>query len=178
MTTAAQATRAREKARVARLNDIVNLCQSDKWSIVSEDGTTSIVARRETGERAVLCTMHRDALPEEIELISGALENVVLFLELRRRAVIALRQSATPSRSREGDLAENAARLCAEKLFHRFLERRDGSRAIHNKDHADTVLKKLLGISSKRQINTEERAQTAFLDLRAGFEVWKQGRGQ
>jgi hypothetical protein len=121
--------------------------------------------------------MHADALPEDIELVSGALENVALFLELRRRAVIALRRGVSPRGLRDGDFAANAAMLCAEKLFHRFLERRDSSRAIHNEDHADTVLKKLLGISSKTQINTEARAQMAFLDLRADFDAWKQGRG-
>jgi hypothetical protein len=182
MTTPAQAAREREKARVSRLTGIVDLCQGDRWSIDADGGRTRIVVRRATGEQAVLCTMHADALPEDIELISGALENVVLFLELRRRAVVALRQSQpqreVPRQLLDGDFAANAAMLCAEKPFHRFLERRDSSRAIHNKDHADTVLKKLLGISSKTQINTEARAQMAFLDLRADFEVWKQGRGQ
>ncbi len=178
MTTPAQAAREREKARVSRLAGIANLCQGDRWSIDTDGGAMRIVALRTTGEQTVLCTLHADALPEEVELISGALENVVLFLELRRRAVIALRQSKPTSGLRDGDFAANAAMLCAEKPFHRFLERRDSSRAIHNKDHADTVLKKLLGISSKTQINTEARAQMAFLDLRADFEVWKQGRGQ
>lgn len=182
MTTPAQAAREREKARVSRLTGIAELCRGDRWSIDTDGADTRIVVRRTTGEHAVLCTMHADALPEDIELISGALENVVLFLELRRRAVIALRQGRTrepmPSRLRAGDFAANAAMLCAEPLFHRFLERRDSSRAIHNKDHADTVLKKLLGISSKTQLNNEERAQVAFLDLRADFDVWKQGRGR
>ena len=180
--TPAQAAREREKIRVSRLSDIAAFCQGDKWSIDTGGEGTRIVARRATGENAVLCTIHSEALPEDIELISGALENVVLFLELRRRAIVALRQGRPPVRERnglrEGDFAANAAMLCSEKLFHRFLERRDGSRAIHNKDHADTVLKKLLGISSKSQINTEERAQTAFLDLRADFGAWKRGRGQ
>ncbi|MFJ6324066.1 MULTISPECIES: hypothetical protein [unclassified Rhizobium] len=182
MTTPAQAARQRERTRVSRLTDIATFCRGDVWSIDTEGGATRIVARRTTGENAVLCTLHAEALPEDIELISGALENVVLFLELRRRAIVALRQGRPITREssglREGDFAANAAMLCNEKLFHRFLERRDGSRAIHNKEHADGILKKLLRITSKRQLNTEERAQTAFLDLRADFEVWATGRGK
>jgi len=181
MTTPAQAARQREKTRVARLTEIATFCKGDKWSIDTEGGATRIVARRATGESAVLCTFHAEALSDDIELISGALENVVLFLELRRRAIVALRQGRPIARERnglrEGDFAANAAMLCNEKLFHRFLERRDSSRAIHNRDHADGVLKKLLRITSKTQLNTEERAQTAFLDLRADFEVWATGRG-
>lgn len=131
----------------------------------------------------MLCTIYADALPDEIELISGALENVFMLLDIRRRAIIALKQgqpaqgAQQASRMRDGDFAANAAMLCAEPLFQRFLERRnrDGS-ANHNQEQADAVLKRLLGITSKTQLNRQERAQAAFIDLRADYQTWKRGR--
>ncbi len=74
---------------------------------------------------------------------------------------------------REGDFAALVDVLCAEPLFHRFLEMRDKTRAIYNQAHADTVLKSLLGITSKTQLNTDEPAQGAFIALRADFDAWK-----
>lgn len=190
MTVREQEKRQREKARVARLEDIAGRCKGDKWEFDIDGGQTHIIARRSTSERVVLGTLYTEALPDEVELLTGALENVILFLELRKRAIAAFKSvqsmpselptpSVALSQLREGDFAANAAMLCAEPLFHHFLERRlpsDQSRAIHNKDHADTVLKKLIGITSKTQLNREERAQAAFIDLRTDFELWKGGR--
>ncbi|WP_246751705.1 DUF4031 domain-containing protein [Rhizobium sp. ZX09] len=74
---------------------------------------------------------------------------------------------------REGDFAALADLLCTEPLFHRFLEMRDQTRAIYNEGHASTVLKSVIGIASKTQLNTDERAQSAFIALRTDFDVWK-----
>lgn len=186
MTGREQENRQREKARVARLEDITGRCKGDKWRLDTDGDQTHIIARRSTGESVILGTLYAEALPDEIELLTGALENTILFLTLRERAKIGFRSGQSPpperqpaSRLRDGDFAANAAILCADPLFHRFLERRQHpaeARAIHNKDHADTVLKKLIGITSKTQLNREERAQAAFIDLRSDFELWKGGR--
>lgn len=171
----------RMRARLLRLAEIVDRCRRDNWEMDADGDKISVVARRVTGEQITLCTIHTNALPDEIELISGALSDAILFLELRRRAITALRsgQSVQAERQqqntlRDGDFAANAAILCAEPPFHRYLERRDPTRAIHNKEHADTTLKKLIGITSKKQLNTEARAQTAFRDLRADYQAWKE----
>ncbi|QTQ84591.1 hypothetical protein J8N08_16615 [Agrobacterium tumefaciens] len=181
MRTPAKITRDYEKARVTRIAGIADRCHGDQWEVAADGGRSHIIAQRATGEHVLVCTIHPEALPDEIELIVGALDNVSLFLTLRQRAIIALkhayeqaRDAPTRMRLREGDFAANAAMLCAEPLFHRYLERRDKTRVIYNKDHADTVLKKLIGITSKKQLNTEERAQKAFLDLRADYQTWKE----
>lgn len=181
MTTSAHSTLERQKARVARIAAIADRCHGDCWEIDLDGAQTHVIARRSTGEHAVLCTIYADALPDEIELISGALSDAILFLELRRRAITVLRSGQSPQTARQplntlrdGDFAANAAILCAEPLFHRYLERRDPTRTIHNREHADTTLKKLIGITSKKQLNTEARAQTAFRNLRADYQAWKE----
>jgi len=186
MTMREQEVRDREKARVARLEDIVGRCKGDKWRFDTDGDQTHIIARRSTGESVILGTLYADALPDEIELLTGALENTCLFLRLRQRAILAFRSGQSvrtdqqpATRLRDGDFAANAAILCTDPWFHRFLERRQHpaeARAIHNKEHADTVLKSLIGITSKTQLNREERAQAAFIDLRTDFELWKGGR--
>jgi hypothetical protein len=175
----AQTARDQERARLARLGDIAERCGRDQWSITAEAREIHITTKRSTGEDAKLCTIHDGALADEIELISGALENIVLFLALRQRAVIAfneLQRQTKPATHtlKAGDFAANAAILLAKPEFHRFLERKDASRVIHTNEHADTVLKALLGITSKSQLNTEGKAQGAFLQLRADFEAWVQ----
>lgn len=185
MTTPAQTSREKEKRRVRRLAAIADILHGDRWMIDVDQRHTNIISKRPSGERAVLCTIYPEAMPEEIELLCGALENLVLLLDIRRRAIIALKseQTSVPQEPqtreqlRDGNFAANAAMLCAEPLFHRFLERKSTGGAIHTKDHAEAALKKLLGITSKTQLNKEQRAQTAFLDLRSDFDVWKSGRG-
>ncbi|MQB19640.1 hypothetical protein DXT90_03220 [Agrobacterium tumefaciens] len=184
MSTPAQAAREREKQKVARLKDIVQRAKGDRWSFDVDGKQTHILSLRATGESVVLCTIHDEALPDEIELISGALANIVLLLELRQRAIIAVKSGRTSQpqqppqqqrQIRDGDFAANAAILCGQPLFHRFLERRARDcGAIHDKEQADKVMKRLIGITSKTQLNKEERAQAAFIDLRSDFEVWKE----
>lgn len=107
---------------------------------------------------------------ENEEAIRAARERLASYEAIRvRHHGAQLRQGGL----REGDFAASADLLCAEPLFHRFLEMRDKTRAIYNQDHADTVLKSLIGISSKTQLNTDERAQSAFIELRTDFGVWK-----
>ena len=85
MTMREQEIRDREKARVTRLEDIVGRCKGDKWRFDTDGDQTHIIARRSTGESVILGTLYADALPDEVELLTGALENTVLFLRLRAR---------------------------------------------------------------------------------------------
>jgi hypothetical protein len=181
MTSPAQAALNREKAKVHRLALIADRCFGDTWSADTDGDQVHILTQRSTGERTVICTIYPDALPDEVALITGALENTVLFLTLRQRAINALRsgqqqpnQQQGMDRLRNGDFAANAAILCNEPLFHRFLERKDTEGAIYDAKQADAALKRVLRINSKTQLNREARAQTAFIDLRADYQAWKE----
>jgi hypothetical protein len=78
-------------------------------------------------------------------------------------------------RSRPKDYAAQAAFLCQNMAFQRFLESKGAGGTIADAQAADTRMKGLLAITSKRDINTDERARRAFLSLRADFETWKRG---
>lgn len=49
MTVREQENREREKARVARLEDITRRCKGDRWRFDTDGDQTHIIARRSTG---------------------------------------------------------------------------------------------------------------------------------
>ncbi len=162
-----------EKARLARLAGIADRCLNDSWSIDAYGRQRNIVTRRSTGEQAVICTIHQAALPDEMDLIAGALENLLLFLELRRRAIVALKErQATGSpaaRSTAQGGADAGRRLCGERgdvvcraAVSSFSGERDPTRDIHDKDHADAALKALIGIASKNSSTARRKRRRRF----------------
>ncbi len=168
-----------EQKKVERVRYLLDRLDGDQWVVETDNDLVHLVAFRRMDEATIIATFSKEALSHEIELIALGLDVARLLLDVGERAsriISALRRALghEERKPREKNYAANAAILCAEPLFHRYLERRDPTRTIHNKDHADTTLKKLIGISSKKQLNTEARAQTAFRDLRADYQAWKE----
>lgn len=86
-----------------------------------------VIARRAFGEDAVICTVFADALPEEVELISGALENAAMLLDLRMRAITTVkdlrRQLGQPAETvRDKNYSAQASMLLQNRSFQRFWE--------------------------------------------------------
>lgn len=176
---------AQDKARLMLLAGIADRSKGDVWQIEQDDAGMHLVVRRAKTGRAIVCTIHDQASPDELELVTGALDTLFLLLRTRQRSKVAYedlqRQLAGPQNLKNGDFAAEAAILCTKPEFHRFLERRDGAikHPIHTIEEADESMKRLLGITSKRQLMKEERAQRAFFEMRNDFKTWKgQGQGQ
>jgi hypothetical protein len=176
---------AQDKARLMLLAGIADRLKGDVWQIEQDDAGMHLVVRRAKTGRAIVCTIHDQASPDELELLTGALDTLFLLLRTRRRSKVAYedlqKQIVGPQNLKDGDFAAEAAILCNKPEFHRFLERRDGTikHPIHTIDEADESMKRLLGITSKRQLMKEERAQRAFFAMRNDFKTWKgQGQGQ
>lgn len=169
----------RDKAKLARLADIAQRMAGDGWGMVAAD-TMQVTTRRATGEDVVLCVFSADALPDEVELIAGALDDLRLFLRSRERAVQVLgdlrRQLGhEEKRKRDGDFAANAAMLCGVRTFQRFLDEIGAGGAVRDPRAADTRLKFLLRVDSKKQLNDEADAQSRWIDLRGKYEAWMRG---
>ncbi|MBW9062395.1 hypothetical protein JNB71_03590 [Rhizobium herbae] len=170
-----------EKARLTQFRGIAAQLVGDKWTLEASDGRTRIVTRRSTGERELLCTVHADVLPHEYELITGAFDLLVLFLALQDRAAAKVRDlvAALDDRGkaeRRKDFAAQAAMLCQSGSFQRFLGTKGGP--VADKQAADTRLKGLLSITSKKQLNDDEAARKRFLSLRGDYDFWMKGGGQ
>ncbi len=180
MNATAQRDRHRERDILNKLWDIRARVESDVWEMETSGDLTALVTRRSSGEEVEICRFSRRALPDEIRLIAGIVLNMCLLLDLVERAAARVRRLERELQRRQAsdrpkDYAANAAMLCQEAVFHRFLEIKSGGEVIADKQAADARMKELLAIDSKKKINTDDRARQAFLSLRAEFEAWKRG---
>ncbi|MDH0116772.1 hypothetical protein N7379_19975 [Rhizobium pusense] len=150
------------------------------WAFEPRGNNIAVIARRSTGDEALICTLHADALPDERDLICGAAENLAFFLGLLDRASSAVRDlrkqvEAQQAAAVRKKYAAQAAMLLSDRTFQRFLEIKGAGGAVRDKTQADTRLKSILAVSSKKEIDNDPRAQAAFLHFRKDFEAWKRG---
>jgi hypothetical protein len=169
-----------EKQRLLRFRGIAVQLEGDVWTLEASAGRTQIISKRSTGERELLCTIHADVLPHEYELISGAFDLLPFFLGLQDRAAGKVRElmaalDGKAKAERRGDFAAQAAMLCQNISFHRFLETKGAGGTVANAQAADTRLKGLLAIISKKQLNDDAAALARFKALRGDYDLWMRG---
>lgn len=179
MTTAID--RAEEKRHLERLTGYRDMLRAYVWTVEIDDDGMHIVAQR-GGEAVRIATIHRAATPDEVDVLCRALDTLRFCLGLIERAL-----AFTAGLRKERERAENKAKadnlgfsakgLCEQVDFRRFLEGLDDLGPVPNAQAADTRLKSLLAIQSKGEINRDERARAAFLDLRRRFYKWRRGEG-
>lgn len=172
--------RAREKKAVERLRYLSARMEGDVWVSEPRGNNIAVIARRSTGDEALVCTLHADALPDERDLICGAPETLVFFLGLLDRASNAVRDlrkevEALQAAAVKKTLSQDAGMLLCDRAFQRFLEIKGAGGPVRDKGQADTRLKSILAISSKKEIDNDPRAQAAFLHFRKDFYAWKRG---
>ncbi|NTJ46535.1 hypothetical protein G6K93_05845 [Agrobacterium rhizogenes] len=177
---APQTDRDREKVKLARLSDIADRLAGDVWHVDADDDRIRLVSRRSTGEEALLLTLHGDALHDEIEIIAGALDHLFLFLGLRSRAVETVQALRTEiermkRKTDSDDLTRTVSIMLSWRTFQRFLETRGAGGPVRDKAAADTRLKSVLAIDSKKLLNTDERAKQACLQLLRDYDAWNRG---
>ena len=194
-------SRAAETSRLRRLTDLADRVAADEWSLDTYDGGARVYVKRFNGRHGVICTFSRLATDDDVTLISGALDHLTFLLPIIARAArrfrdqeatiaelraaldeleasVARLESTGPdpaSSDKPKDYAAQASMLLVDRVFQRFLSEHFHGEVIDTKDAADAALKSLIGIDSKKQINVEEVARAAFLDLRARFSAWKTG---
>lgn len=180
MTGLVDPARARELKAVDRLRYLSARIDGDVWAFEPRGNNIAVIARRSTGDEALICTLHADALPDERDLICGAAENLAFLLGLIGRASDAVRNlkkqlDAQQTAAVRKKYAAQAAILLSDRTFQRFLEIKGAGGLVRDKAQADTRLKSILAISSKKEIDNDPRAQAAFLHFRKDFEAWKRG---
>lgn len=188
-----------EVSRLRRYRAIADPIAADEWTLEHGFGKQWISSRRFDGTDVVICEITGHARRDEINLLAAALDTLTFFLPMFDRAAARTRElmahvdrleaelaamkgdghaPAAPAADRPKDYAAQASMLLVNPVFQRFLsEQRDGE-VVDDKDTADAALKALLGIESKKQINAEDAARAAFLDLRARFSAFERGIGE
>lgn len=171
----------KDKAALSRLADIGERMAGDRWGMVADGDSMRVTSFRGDGKEVTICILTPAALPDEIDLIAGALDDLRLFARSRARAADAFRAlrdqvaGGGSPRLREGDFAANAAMLCGERTFQRFLEETGRGGAVRDKESADKILKERLGIASKSRLNDDLAAQAGWIDLRGQYQAWMRG---
>ncbi|WP_322990312.1 hypothetical protein [Hoeflea sp.] len=87
-------------------------------------------------------------------------------------------QPSGGGQARAKDLAAEASMKCAETAFQSYLRARfasDDDGDLADSANAAAVLRRALGIGSRRQLNTDPEAAGRWRDLRADYQAW--GRG-
>ncbi|MCM2438732.1 hypothetical protein HGO34_03240 [Agrobacterium vitis] len=187
MTAEALQRRHREVATVNRLRGSAERLQRDAWTLEATRDGLRLIVQRPDGELAHIATIHRNALHDERDLLCGALDHLRMFLHLFDRAAVAVRdlrgeleaQERKPaSAPKMPNHAAQASILLSHAAFQRFLSDTGGGRVVDDKDSADAALKDRLGITSKKQINEDDRVRAAWLSLFGEYEAWLRGGGE
>ncbi|BCH58695.1 hypothetical protein RvVAR0630_13190 [Agrobacterium vitis] len=187
MTADALQRRHREVATVNRLRGSAERLQKDAWTLEATRDGLRLIVQRPDGELAHIATIHRNALHDERDLLCGALDHLRMFLHLFDRAAIAVRdlrqelevQSHSPALARKmPNHSAQASILLSHAAFHRFLSETGGGCVVDDKDTADAALKDRLGITSKKQINEDDRVRAAWLSLFGEYEAWLRSGGE
>ena len=170
--------REKEAAAIADLCLIADRMAGDEWAFDNHGREFHLWTRRSTGEQEHICTIHAAALDDERELICGALTRMLMFLRMFSRAAQAVRALKGQLRQRESearksDYTTQAAMLLNDRRFQRFLETKGAGGPVRDAGAADTRLKSILRLESKKQLNGEEWAREAWKRLMGEFDAWR-----
>lgn len=159
----------------------------DKWQRMIGADCDVIETRRAVddighGAADTLLTLSPTCDPAEAMLIGEAradLEFLVAMLDQAFAEIRRLKRSQPadpPARdARPKDHAAEAAMKCADPLFQKFLGERARAEPCQDPDRAAVLLRQVLDIKSRSEINTDTFTARRWRDLRAEFEAW--GRG-
>ncbi len=173
----------KELNKLQQLRGIADRLQGDQWNMEADRDGIHLFALRSTGEEVKILTLHHEALPDEQELIAGALDNLFFFLGFIGRAVQRVRELRAEldrllGSKREENFGFQAKQLCENRRFWGFLEAQGLSGAIGSPLAAETRMKGMLRIASKAELNADEDARKRFQRLRADFYRWQREGGR
>lgn len=154
------------------------------WTVVHDaDGSYVLNATGPMDERQWrVCSFDSDASKDEIALISSAPETIVFLLGLVDRAWRALRPAPAEARRDEvrggpqvdrKNFAAEAGMLCSDPAFMVFLEEQHGLDRPLSPEKAAQKLRTLCGVTSRKELNDDDRAAAAWQQLREEFKEWK-----
>ena len=121
----------------------------------------------------VVLEMPIEGMPDAFALLGAPVpgnEVWVAVARLRTGADGVLAAIEPPAK--RGTLAQQAGILCGEIAFQRFAGE---SGYIHTPEGAADFIRYECGVKSRADLDRDETAGRAFLDLRASFKVWMTG---
>lgn len=171
-----------DMARLTMIREQLDAIAPAEWVLASAGERLFIESTGLMGEISEIATFHADASSDEMRFAASAPQNVRFLLGLVDRAIDAAkkRQAGTPSTRQtakkhdvEKDYAAEAAMKCADPAFRVFLEQCHGLERPLTDDRVAQKLRSVLGITSRRNLNSNADAAARWKDLRAAFEAWR-----
>lgn len=166
-----------EARRVTAIrSQLAGLDDSD-WRLGSGGDGMQLFCGARDGSLVAIAAFTGQANSDEMQFAADAPSNVRFLLGLLDRAIEALRPKppAPPPAAKKNHAAE-AAMLCGEPAFKRFLMERHGLESPATDDRAAQKLRSLLGVTSRAEINENDAVRERWFALRGDFYAWK-GRG-
>lgn len=172
--------RAGEAARLAAIRRRVEALDGGGWMLAADGAATMLDARGRDGSLVTIARFEGVASPDEMEMAAAAPDDLRFLLGLVDRAIVALgkRDASPPSRvsgmnGHTPDHTTEAAMLCADPAFKRFLIERYGLDGPATDERAAQRLRGLLGVTSRKEINQSDAARERWVALRREFREWK-----
>lgn len=172
--------RAAEAARLAAIRRRVAALDGGRWMLTADGEATMLDARGRDGSIVVIARFERLAQPEEMEIAASAPDDLRFLLDLVDRAIAAgrarrgqPRDAAPPAGGRGPDHTTEAAMLCSDPAFKRFLMDRHGLGSPASDERTAQRLRSLIGVTSRKEINQSDAARQRWIALRDAFRQWK-----
>jgi hypothetical protein len=170
--------------RLAAIRADLAAVESRAWVRV-EDGEGGFVEAscdgfwRSSDGRFVRLRFDPSAADTEKQFVADALENIRFLLKLVDRAIDKMRppESQTPPAGPIHDDPKNyaaeAGMLCGNTAFKVFLAERHGLEKPMTDDRTAQKLRSLLSVTSRKDLNSDDRAAAGWKKLRGEFYQWK-----
>lgn len=185
--------RAADTARLAAVRRRVSALDGGGWMLSADGEATMLDARGRDGSLVTIARFERLVSLEEMEIAAAAPDDLRFLLSLVDRAIrFASRAAGSPAGraderesglpasrddcrvgTRQPDHTTEAAMLCGDAAFKRFLLDCHGLEPPASDERAAQRLRGLLGVTSRREINQSDAARERWLALREDFRKWK-----
>jgi hypothetical protein len=165
-----------EAPRLSAIRRRVAAIDSARWMLSADGDATILDARGRDGSVVAIARFERLASPEEMEIAAAAPEDLRFLLGLVDRAIEAARRGQArhdPPTRGAPDHTTEAAMLCADPAFKRWLMDCHGLDSPATDERAAARLRSLLGVTSRKEINQTEDARARWTALRDEFRAWK-----
>lgn len=169
-----------EAARLAAIRRRIASLEDERWMLAADGEATAIDARGRDGNSVVIARFERLATPEEMEVAAAAPDDLRFLLDLVDRAIAAerarrgqVRDAAPVAGARSLDHTTEAAMLCSDGAFKRFLMDCHGLDSPATDERTAQRLRSLIGVTSRKEINRSDAARQRWIALRDAFRQWK-----
>lgn len=173
---------AAEASRLAAIRRRVAALDGARWMLAADRDATVLDAHGRDGSIVVIARFERLAGPEEMEIAAAAPDDLRFLLDLVDRAIRhASRATGAPAgrdvrAGRSAGLPDHtteAAMLCSDPAFKRFLMDRHGLESPASDERTAQRLRSLIGVTSRKEINQSDAARQRWVALRDAFRQWK-----